>query len=90
MKIKPIKISIENTEEQYAINMYITASDSWGNEEQNVIHSYDAVAILTDINNVIRKRLFVSLTGDEYSNWDGSNNTILKMFLKKYDFLELN
>jgi hypothetical protein len=89
MKIQPTKISIDHTEEQYAAFMYITASDSWGNEEESAPKSYNAIAILKDIQGVVRKRLEVSLVGTDYEKWDGSNQTILQMFLDKYEWLKL-
>lgn len=87
MKIEPI---VDNFGGKDAINFYVTASDSWGNPEQSQIATYNAIGILTDENGVIKKRLTVTLTGDDYYKWDGTNVTILKMFLDKYDFLKIS
>lgn len=86
MKILPIKDNYGGTDAEY---MYITASDSWGNEEQNIPPVYDAIAVLTDSKGVIKKRLTVNLAGEDYANWDCTNQTVLQMFLDKYDFLKL-
>ena len=87
MKIQPIRISITDTKD--VVNMYISASDSWGNEEQNQPPSYDAIALLTDEDGNLKKRLSVHISGDDYNKWDNTNATILKMFLDKYNFLKL-
>lgn len=96
MRIKQLKMSLNSDDESYItdnnpiIYMYITASDSWGNEEQGIGPSYSALAILTDINGVIKKRLNIVLDSEGYTKWDGSNKAILQMFLDKYNFLELD
>jgi hypothetical protein len=87
MKIEPIRIAITDTKD--AINMYVTASDSWGNEDEGKGHSYEAIAVLTDEDGIIKRRLNVSLYDEAYNNWDGSNTTILDMFLLKYPFLKI-
>ena len=87
MKIEPVQISI--TDSTMAENMYITATDSWGNESQNSIPCYQAIATLTDESGFIRKKLTMTLSGEDYMNWDGQNKTILELFLNRYSWLKI-
>lgn len=95
MKIKPIKNSVNTEDESFVtddnpmVYMFVSASDSWGNEHQGVDASYSAIGLLTDENGVIKKRLSVELVGEDYLKWDGNNKTILQMFLDKYDYLQI-
>lgn len=81
-KIKPVKISVTDATE--ATLMQVTASDVWGENG-----SYEAIATLMDESHNVLAQPKVMLSGEDYKNWDGNNQTVLQLILETYPFIEL-